>query len=384
MHQKNTISRLRIAFTALLLVGCQAPAAPQYQANPNRPKPTQDDIARVSAALVEERCESPKSHLEYEACIAILYAKMPALDVNKRDHFGERYDPKTWYACMQDRGDHRYYRSTSCDIYGLRRWDENISKPHIDMPEIKWPKSTELPPPQRGMSNYDYFRMLCEKEAGEVIYRTVENVEGLFQMRPTFFPSDQELSDRYVLEDPYSTTRDDSSAPWDVFVQPNIGEYNFLITSTATLRDKQDGLERVDGKGILSAYQQPYIRFYRKSGAHPGSSFPTFDPGRPGGGTSVPYIVVAEQLNNVDAQYGYTWRGIGDASLRNHGIAGGEQIVVDLKTGEVLAWRRSFMYSDLNSVSQSSWWAGARHCNRNLTDRTVKFIKRVLKPTNQK
>lgn len=373
-----------IALLALLLAGCQSTSTPQYPPNPNRPKPTQADIAQVPISLVEDRCESPKSHLEYEACIAILYEQMPALDPNKRDHFGERYDPKTCYACMQDRGDHRYYSSSSCDVYGLRRWDEKISKPHIDMPEIKWPKSTELPQPIWGMSNYEYFKMLCEKEAGEVIYRTVENVEGVFQMRPTFYPTDRELSDRYVLEDPYSITRDDTSAPWDVFVQPNIGEYDFLITSTATLRDKQHGLKRVDGKGNPSAYQHPYIRFYRKDGAHPGSSFPTFDPERPGWGTSVPYIVVAEQLNKVDAQYGYTWRGIGDAKLRDHGIAGGEQIVVDLKTGEILAWRRSFMYSDLKSGRESSWWAGANHCNRNLTDRTVKFIKRVLKPKNRK
>lgn len=368
---------------SLVLVACQTTSVPQYPPNPERPKPTAEDIARVPAALLEENCKPSKSHLQYEACIAVLYSRMPVLDPNKRDHFGEKYDRDTWYACMQSGGDHRYYRNPDCDVFGLRRWDESISKPHIDMPEIKWPKSTVLPPPSWGMSNYDYFRMLCEKEAGEVIYRTVENVEGVFQMRPTFYPTDRELSDRYVLEDPYSITRDDTTAPWDVFVQPNIGQYNFLITWSSALRDKKLSMKWVDESAEISDYEQPLIRFYRKSDAHPKRTFPTFDPNRPGGGTSVPYIVVAEELSIVDAQYGYTWRGIGDAKLRDKGIAAGEQIVVDLKTGEVLAWRRSFMYSDLRSSQISSWWFGANHCNLNLADRTAKFIKRVLRPVNR-
>lgn len=378
------IKTVWVSTIALALAACQTTSTPQYPPNPNRPKPTAQDIAQVPDALVEDRCESSRNNLQYQACIAILYLRMPVLDQNRRDHFGEKYDRETWYTCMQSGGDQRYYRNPDCDVYGLRRWDEKISKPYIDMPEIKWPKSTVLPPPSWGMSNYDYFRMLCEKEAGEVIYRTVENVEGVFQMRPTFYPTDRELSDRYVLEDPYSITRDDTSSPWDVFVQPNIGQYNFLITWSSTLKDKELSMKWVDESAEVSDYKQPLIRFYRKGDAHPNRTFPTFDPKRLGGGTSVPYIVAAEQLSKVDAQYGYTWRGIGDVKLREKGIAGGEQIVVDLETGEVLAWRRSFMYSDLRSSQISSWWFGANHCNGNLTDRTVKFIKRVLKPVNGK
>jgi hypothetical protein len=369
-----------VTLLGLLSAGCLSPSTSQYQPNPNRPKPTQDDIARVPAALVEEGCESAKSHLEYEACIAILYAQMPVLDQNKRDHFGERYDPKTWYACMQSGGDHRYYRNPDCDVYGLRRLDEKISKPYIEMPEIKWPKSTILPPPTWGISNYDYFKMLCEKEAGEVIYRTVDNVDGLFQIRPTFYPTDRELSDRYVLEDPYSLMKDSPSGPWDSYVQPNFGEYQFLLTWSEALKDKALELKNVDVKMKVSNLKTRYVLFYRDSNAHPGKTHQTAELAPPRRFVSVPYIVAAKEVDENKARYGYTWRGIGDHKLREHGIAGGEQAVVDLKTGEVLAYRRSFLFSDLRTSGQSVWWMGAGHCSKHLTRDTHMFVKDVLRP----
>ena len=376
------IKTVWVSTIALALAACQTMSTPQYPSNPNRPKPTAQDIAQVPDVLVEDRCESSRNNLQYQACIAILYSRMPVLDPSKRDHFGEKYDRETWYACMQDRGDHQYYRSTSCDVYGLSRWDEKISKPYIDMPEIKWPKSTVLPPPQRGMSNYDYFRMLCEKEAGEVIYRTVENVEGVFQMRPTFYPSDQELSDRYVLEDPYSITRESQSAPWESFVQPNLGKYNFLVMWSSALKGKEISFKEVSDRLDVAKLDQPFVRFYRDTDAHPGKAFNTFHPEISRRGIRVPFIVAVTQTRKTNTQFGYTWRGIGDRVLREHGIAGGEQAVVDLATGEVLGWRRSFMYSDLQSSQISSWWLGAMHCSKELTKPTHVFVREVLKPIN--
>lgn len=365
---------------SLVLVACQTTSVPQYPPNPERPKPTAEDIARVPAALLEENCKPSKSHLQYEACIAVLYSRMPVLDPNKRDHFGEKYDRDNWYACMQRGGDHRYYRNPDCEVFGLRRWDESISKPHIDMPEIKWPKSTVLPPPSWGMSNHDYFRMLCEKEAGEVIYRTVENVEGVFQMRPTFYPTDRELSDRYVLEDPYSVTRDDTSAPWNAYVQPKVGRYNFFVVWSVVLRDKKLHFKDVSEALDASHLKQPFVRFYRNGGSHPGKLRTSYN--SKGGYTNEPYIVDVEEKEVISARYGYTWRGIGDRTLRERGIAGGEQAVVDLKTGEVLAYRRSFLFSDLRSPGLSVWWMGAGHCSKQLTRDTHMFVQDVLKPIN--
>jgi hypothetical protein len=50
-----------------------------------------------------------------------------------------------------------------------------------------------------------------------------------------------------------------------------------------------------------------------------------------------------EETDELRARYGFTWRGISRSMDRQLGIAGGEMLVVDLKTGEVLAMRRGFL-----------------------------------------
>ncbi len=56
------------------------------------------------------------------------------------------------------------------------------------------------------------------------------------------------------------------------------------------------------------------------------------------------------------ARYGYTWRGIVRQNDREMGIAGGELIVLDLETGEILGVRRNYKQSrGLN-------WLAARSC----------------------
>src|SRR5688572_1767292 len=54
-----------------------------------------------------------------------------------------------------------------------------------------------------GMTSQEYFDHLCRTEAGEFIYRTVENVEGLYMMRPHDDATDEKLQHLYALEDPY-------------------------------------------------------------------------------------------------------------------------------------------------------------------------------------
>jgi hypothetical protein len=54
-----------------------------------------------------------------------------------------------------------------------------------------------------GMTPEQYFAHLCKTEAGEFIYKTVENVEGLYMMRPRKEATDYELEHLYALEDPY-------------------------------------------------------------------------------------------------------------------------------------------------------------------------------------
>ena len=61
------------------------------------------------------------------------------------------------------------------------------------------------------------------------------------------------------------------------------------------------------------------------------------------------------------ARYGYTWRGIRREKDREHGIAGGELIIYDLQTKEVLAARRQFLIAGSNSrgVGRTMWEVAA-------------------------
>ena len=84
-------------------------------------------------------------------------------------------------------------------------------------------------PNLQGFIGRAYFNHLCEKEAGEFIYKTVDNVEGLYQMRPRD-PRDyfDRLSHGDIPEDPYGHTNVEAQAPQVLFVSPPFVGYLFF------------------------------------------------------------------------------------------------------------------------------------------------------------
>src|SRR3954465_15574530 len=77
-------------------------------------------------------------------------------------------------------------RDSSCDILLLKPQDP------LATPEGRFAHSIQLPAPydkpkevfKPGMKSADYFKALCEAEAGEFVLHTVENVDGIYEMRP--------------------------------------------------------------------------------------------------------------------------------------------------------------------------------------------------------
>ena len=94
-------------------------------------------------------------------------------------------------------------RDTSCDILFLKPVDP------LATPEGRFAHSIQLPPPHHkpkdvykaGMNSEEYFKALCEAEAGEFIFKTI-TVEGLYEMRPPETPGDYELMHLYANEGP--------------------------------------------------------------------------------------------------------------------------------------------------------------------------------------
>jgi len=252
-----------------------------------------------------------------------------------------------------------------CDILKLKPADPLATE------EGRFAHSIKIPNPvpedsgyKPGMTPEQYFDHLCKAEAGEFIYKTVENVEGLYMMRPRKEATDDELSHLYALEDPYGQVVGESDLPQDYYVQPAIGKYDFLEMPTIDLSKRGES----SGK---------YKRYYRDESAHPNRKYQTAINGQ---FFFIPYIVAEASVSAIKSRYGFTWRGIPRPHDREFGIAGGELIVLDLQTNEVFAVRRGFIRSGWMKNLTGVWWLTGRTCSFPGAKREHLFIKEVIKP----
>jgi len=215
-----------------------------------------------------------------------------------------------------------------------------------------------------GMTSEQYFEHLCKTEAGEFIYKTVEDVEGLYMMRPRKEATDYELESLFALEDPYGYVLGEFDRPQDSYIQPTMGKYEFLEMPISQ-QSKDSG----------SSAQ--FKRYYRDENANSGRRYQTVINGQ---GVFVPYIVAEASVPAIKSRYGYTWRGISRPNDRELGIAGGELIILDLKTNEVIAMRRGFIRSGWMKNLTGIWWLTGRTCPTSGAKREHLFIKENLKP----
>lgn len=79
-------------------------------------------------------------------------------------------------------------------------------------------------------------------------------------------------------------------------------------------------------------------------------------------GAKTPMQVIG--IPALTARYGYTWRGIRRARDREHGIAGGEPLIYDLQTKEVLAVRRQFLIASHNPRGAGKAMEVAASCSQ--------------------
>ena len=166
-----------------------------------------------------------------------------------------------------------------------------------------------------GMTPEQYFDHLCKAEAGEFVYKTVENVQGIVQLRQR--PNaNYEYSHLYAFEDPFGFDADPA-----FFIYP--GWYKYYETANSP-----------------SINEGPkYIRYFGYDGQNPET---------------------IQKVNEAQhkSRYGYTWRGIVRPHDRENGIGGGEAIVVDLETNEVLAVYRGYAQFEMDeklSLLKAGW-----------------------------
>lgn len=279
--------------------------------------------------------------------------RLEPLDPNRRDTFGEFYDPKAYHECRSQ----VERRDTQCEYLKVRRQEPQELWPYANVPAVKWPEAPDPPVYRWWMSSARYFEALCKSEAGEFISRTIDGVEGVYEIRGRRTASWAAIHDRYVMEDPYGYTEAQAQTPATIFVGPK--KYRFY--------------EGTVGAAYRPQPEKTFIRMFGYDNRDPKSMKREFD-------------------SKLKSRYGFTWRGIRRPKDREHGIAGGELIVVDLQTNEILGVRRGFMLAGKSQLGRSEvTWEHGRFCPilskrtgmAKDFDATYQFVARILVPAKQ-
>lgn len=264
--------------------------------------------------------------------------------------------------------------------------------PHLSAPPFKYP---EAKPQTHGLDltqlNYKtaeaYFKWLCTNEAGTWVYRKVSDVDGVFAMRnrPMYGAPVWQRFDRFYVEDPWGQINGG-------FVMSSYGGVytgNYHTEGSYLLPEKVNGFgprafRAFEVQKGFDFYERPvlpeetlkyrgfkYLRFERpwpKQPSYtsdvkdffafgPGASGPGADPRDRKAGEVWLWALLAERealvdpkphpTNEIKSRYGFFWRGIERTPQdRLLGIGGGEEFVVDLKTNEIIALRRGFVWLD--------------------------------------
>jgi len=221
----------------------------------------------------------------------------------------------------------------SGDVYKVNAADTLATEEGRFAHSIVIPKEnqaeSELPSLRNSQEHFDY---LCKAFAGEFIHRTVDNIDGVLQLRP-HLRSPYASEHLYAAEDPYGVTSDFS--PGGLFAKPS--SYSFLEAPQSAL----EALKQPHGSGIYrdsiplqdkSTTEGKYVRYTLG-----------YD-GRYWTATQKAYSPAPK------SRYGYTWRGITRPQDRALGIAGSELIVLDLQTSEVLGIFRGFTKFEFTRV----------------------------------
>lgn len=192
------------------------------------------------------------------------------------------------------------------------------------------------------------FQERC-KTAGEKIYRTVDNVEGIFiiKVRPTL----QNFSNQFALDDPYGR---------------DLGGDGYILTF---LR----GSYQAQTKGIPKPGSPPRIGYhyadavgpqdgkryrYRGRIEEPWKDDKTFLKGY------TRFVINKVPANDPAPRYGVTYDDISTREEREYWIAGSSLKVIDLQTNEVIAERVGYMMDQgqgNTSGGRSPWLSAADH-----------------------
>lgn len=273
--------------------------------------------------------------------------------------------------------------NTDCDPLKLKPADPLATEEGRFAHSIKIPNSVPDDSGYRpGMTTKEYVEHLCKAEAGEFIFKTVEDVEGIYQMRPRVMATDYEMMHLYALEDPYNAYQ---SLSEESYVNPRYADAVKTkdVAKRAYKLYKPDQNYKFLEKPIPAPLQDPadgarYLRYTR-----PNTNKLIFENGQHMYPRDQQPPLLEERMKELKSRYGFTWRGITRPHDRKLGIVGGELIVLDIQTNEVLAVRRGYTVS-LGKTPETVagiWWLSAAKCPSSMPGDEHLFIHKVMKPS---
>lgn len=378
--------KLAVAFAVLCAVVSTTSASDR---NPKRYAAEITSLTKGNLAGIPEKCfirywsHRAVGERGDADCIRAIGERMPAIDPANREAFGELYDPKKWLECElsyynNQPGTKHPYSGQSCPLFALRRPENPEDWPNPKVPP-KWPDSPKENVYRPGMDAKTYFEALCKAEAGEFIYKTVENVEGFYVARPRATDSDAVLSDKYVVEDPWGAHGIGNSG---------LSVKGYMAVEVGKGKVLRNFIEVPFPKGGTGKKPPPQYDYYDES------AYAILPQGmryeRVYGYDGYDQKSTRWEYTNVlKSRYAISWRGIRrqhDRDLEKDAvIAGGEFGIFDMQTGELLGLRRQFMASRRNQLGKF-WWLNAAGCQQFFDEKTHRrnrgdfgFINTVLK-----
>lgn len=197
-----------------------------------------------------------------------------------------------------------------------------------------------------------YVQELCAKYGGDKIYRTVDNVEGVFQMTPRPPMTDAMWQDQYGMPDPWGKAQGDSSSRLKE-------DYPSIALGANAVGTGKPGYWFIEQRTAAGESALPYVRRIPSKGNEKGI-----------------------YTSKLRSRYGYQTEDLSTPELRKRWIAGGWIKIIDLQTNEVLAERVGYFRAPGKRVLMH--WAGsgaygtAHMCpNKSRIDA---FLRTVLRP----
>lgn len=252
-------------------------------------------------------------------------------------------------------------------------------------------------PTERQATAMAMFKERC-KRAGEKIYKTVENVDGVYLLK--LRPQKTNFGDQFKLDDPYG--RDLNGDGYiETFVRGSFDKMRPSVSRPewpprngylyVEARDPKDG-KRYRYTGEVKAVR-------RKDTTAPGVQFelrrnPNYDL------NIYEFVLEKKPVPGAPPRYGVTYDDISTREEREYWIAGSSLKVIDLQTNEVIAERIGYMVDwaqGSQAGGRSPWLFAADNACPNFhrfanpvvqtkgassqSWQTADFVEKVLKPS---